>query len=158
LNRYVFDNCSLLIIFKHYYRDRFRQFWEKFDAAVADGQILLVRELYNEILDRARCTQLVEWIKENRQLFLQPSAEEMAFLQQIFAVRHFHSLVRKQEILEGRPVADPFVIAKAKFENAIVVTQEEYKPNAAKIPNVCEHFKIKWTDLEGFMKAEGWEF
>jgi hypothetical protein len=113
---------------------------------VANGQILLVRELYNEILDRARCNQLVLWAKENRKLFLQPSPEEMAFLQEIFAVRHFHSLVRKQEILEGRPVADPFVI------------EEENKPNAAKIPNVCDHFKIKWTDLEGFMKAEGWEF
>jgi hypothetical protein len=36
--------------------------------------------------------------------------EEMEFVVEIFKVKHFQSLIRKKEQLEGTPVADPFVI------------------------------------------------
>jgi len=64
----------------------------------------------------------------------------------------------KKERLQGNPVADPFVIAKAKVLNGCVVTQEKYKENAAKIPNVCKHFEILCIDLEKFMENENWKF
>ena len=32
------------------------------------------------------------------------------------------------------------------------------KKNAGKIPNVCEHFGVDWTNVEGFMAREGWTF
>jgi len=34
-------------------------------------------------------------------------------------------MIRKQERLKGKPVADPFVIARAKISGACVVTQEK---------------------------------
>ena len=37
----------------------------------------------------------------------------------------------------GTPVADPFIIAKAKANGLSVVTQEVYRENAHKIPNIC---------------------
>ena len=46
----------------------------------------------------------------------------------------------QQERLKGKPVADPFVIAKAK------------------IPNVCNHFGILCINLDGFMEKENWTF
>jgi hypothetical protein len=55
-------------------------------------------------------------------------------------------------------VADPFVIAAAAIRGGTVVTQEHLKPNAAKIPNVCDHFGIPWTDVEGFMVHQSWNF
>ena len=60
--------------------------------------------------------------------------------------------------MEGLPVADPFVIARAKVASGVVVTQEQFKDNAPQIPNVCQYFGIKYVDLEGFMEGEGWEF
>ncbi len=56
------------------------------------------------------------------------------------------------------PVADPFVIACARVNSGTVVSQEKFKPNAAKIPNVCAHFAIPCMDLEGFMRAQNWSF
>ena len=53
------------------------------------------------------------------------------------------------------PVADPFVIALAKVRDGCVVTEETMRPNAAKVPNVCEHFGIEYTNVEGFMNKEG---
>jgi hypothetical protein len=155
---YVFDTNSLSIVLKHYYPDRFPSLWEKFNKLIAEKKILLVRETYNEIMRLDAKSPLVEWAEMNRALFSEPSAEEMEFVTQIFAVRHFQSLIEKKKILQGKPVADPFVIAKAKIENATLVTEEDFKDNAAKIPNVCKHFKVPYTNLEGFMNREGWKF
>lgn len=71
---------------------------------------------------------------------------------------HFQNLVTERNRLTGRPIADPFVIALAEAINGCVVTQEKEKPNAAKIPNVCDHFDIECTNLQGFMEREGWKF
>lgn len=32
------------------------------------------------------------------------------------------------------------------------------KPNAAIVPNICEHFGVDWLNLEQFMQQEGWKF
>lgn len=61
-------------------------------------------------------------------------------------------------MLVGDPAADPFVIARAKIIGGCVVTEEKLKPNAAQIPNVCDHFGIDCTNLEGLIEAEGWQF
>ena len=82
----------------------------------------------------------------------------MQFVGEIFSVPHFHALVKEKSLLDGHPCADPFVIARAKVIDGCVVAEERQKPNAAKIPNVCEHFGIDCTNLQGFMQREGWTF
>ena len=82
----------------------------------------------------------------------------MRFVGEIFSVSHFLTLVSQKSLLEGRPCADPFIIAKARAINGCVVTEESQQPNAPKIPNVCHHFEIDCTDLQGFMEREDWEF
>ena len=64
---------------------------------------------------------------------------------------HFRNLVSEYERLQARPVADPSVIACAQVREGCVVTQERGKPNAAKIPHVCDHFGVRCTDFEGFL-------
>jgi hypothetical protein len=155
---YVFDTNSVSILFDNFYLDRFPSLWERFDELIAGGAVVSVREVYNEIIRRYRDTRLVQWAKTNREIFVEPSVEEMQFVSEIFSVRHFQALIRKRETLEGTPVADPFVIAKAKVDKRLLVSQETLKPNAAKIPNVCEHFAVQYTNWEGFMEREGWQF
>jgi Domain of unknown function (DUF4411) len=82
----------------------------------------------------------------------------MQFVATIFSVPHFKYLVGQRQILKGMPVADPFVVAAAKIRGACVVTEEKLKKNAARIPNVCEHFDVLYTNMEGFMEDEGWQF
>lgn len=157
--KYVFDTNSLIVLFDNFYLDRFPSLWERFDSLLSTKRILLVREVYNEIIEyQGKKSRLVQWSKDNRELFLQPSTEEMKFVNQIFLINHFRDLIRKRQTLEGKPVADPFLISKAKIENSCLVTEESYKKNAARIPNVCEHFGIHCTNLEGFMEIEGWQF
>ncbi len=155
---YVFDSGPLIILFNHFYRERFPSLWKHFDEMIEDCRITSTREVFNEL--KAAEDTLASWCKVNREkVFITPTAAELAIVTKIFNVPHFQMMIRKKERLQGRPVADPFVIARAKFlENACVVTTEKDKPNAAQIPNVCKHFDVDCVDLEGFMKLEKWRF
>ena len=99
-----------------------------------------------------------DWIHEHKEIFLPPQEEESTFMAQIFAVQHFTQLVPQKKTLTSNPFADPFVIASAGIKNGCVVTEEKLRPNGAKIPNVCEHFGIDCTNLEGLMEREKWRF
>jgi hypothetical protein len=77
---------------------------------------------------------------------------------EIFRISHFQGLIGQKQRLKGDPVADPFVIACAKVRGGSVVTEEQFKPNAAKIPNVCQHFNVPCIDLEEFMHQQKWSF
>lgn len=154
---YVFDSDSLIDLFKYYYPDRFPSLWENFDALVSEQRIISVREVRNEIGGYG--DRLSDWVKGHREFFLTPTTDELYFVAEIFNVTHFQALVRKKEQLQGKPVADPFVIAKAKVqEEGCVVTQEVKRPNAARIPNICEHFNLPCLNLEAFMEIEKWRF
>ena len=155
--KYVFDSDTLINLFKHYYPKRFLTLWEKFDALVSGGKFISVREVFNEIGSRE--DSLAIWAKGQKNiLFLESTVEELKFVAEIFQVQHFQAMIRTQERLKGKPVADPFVIARAKIFNAYVVTQENETENAAKIPNVCKHFGIQCINLEDFMEKENWTF
>jgi len=155
--KYVFDSDSLINLFRHYYPGRFPSLWEKFHALFTAGKLISVREVFNEIGSSE--DSLAIWSKEKKKtLFTEPSIEELEFVGEIFKVQHFQAMIRKQERLKGKPVADPFVIARAKITGACVVTQEKKTKNAAKIPNVCDHFGIPCINLEGFMEKENWTF
>jgi len=154
---YVFDSDALITLFKHYYPERFPSLWVKFDQLVSEKRILSVKEVFNEIKEREDL--LSKWAKREKDLFQPPLNEELEFVTKMFQFPHFLVLVRKKQLLQGKPVADPFVIAKAAFvENGCVVTQEAKRKNAARIPNICEHFKINCMNLEEFMQQENWQF
>jgi len=155
---YIFDNNTLTAIFRHYYRDSFYSFWNLFDKAVINGDILSVREVRNEIRNYSRKDELENWAKTNPDFFKDPTAEELEFITRIYNVPHFFNSINQQKLIKGGPFADPFIIAKAYIEQGTVVTMEKLKPNAAKIPNICEHFKIPCIDLEGFLKQNNWSF
>ncbi len=153
---YVFDSSPLIDLFQHYYSERFPTLWENFDTLASAQKIISAREVFNEL--EGHEDRLADWVKNHRDLFVQPTVDELDFVAEIFKVVHFQTLIRKKERLLGKPVADPFVIAKAKVINGCVVTQEKLKDNAAKIPNVCEHFGILCIGLEKFMENENWRF
>lgn len=155
---YVFDCSPLVVLFRHYYPERFPSLWEKFSAIIDAGQVTSVREVANEIDSYAQVDRLTEWANESKPFFPKPSVAELGFIVEIFRVKHFHELIRKKERLAGKPVADPFVIARACIAGGCVVTQESRKNNAAKIPNVCDHFGISCINLEEFMERENWIF
>jgi len=154
---YVFDTSSLSKL-KHFYPGVFKSVWIGLDALVMDGELISTKEVWHEI-ERGNPEQYInEWLKTRKQIFTTPSTAELRFVAEIFQIKHFQALIGEQQRLKGTPVADPFVIACARINDGTVVTEEQLKPNAAKIPNVCAHFNVPCVDLEGFMRQQGWTF
>lgn len=154
---YVFDTSALITLFKNYYRRRFPTLWQHFDELVDNGDVVSTREVRREIED-GPVDSLREWAAQKGELFTMPNAEEATFVARIYAVQHFQQNIERQKLLKGGRNADPFVIAKAAVTERTVVTMEQLRPHAAKIPNICDHFGIPCMTLEDFMETEGWEF
>lgn len=154
---YVFDTSSLSKL-KHFFPGVFKSVWAGLDALVQSGELISTREVWNEIERGNVDAYTNNWLKNHKHIFTTPTADELRFVVQIFRIPHFQALIGEKQRLMGTPVADPFIIACAKIKNATVVTEERLKPNAAKIPNVCQHFKVPCIDLETFMQTQGWSF
>ena len=158
---YTLDSNTLSTIYRFYYKDAFPSFWSKFDDLVRSGQASSVSEVEAEMMRKLGLDAAVRELKGlNQRFFTIPSAEEQQFVAQIFGVSHFSGLISANAITQGTPVADPFLVAKAgaSIKKMCVVTEETYLPNAAKIPNVCDHFGIECINLQQLMEREGWRF
>ena len=119
----------------------FPTLWDNFDQLVADSEIVSAREVLREIED-GPLPALTEWARAHTDVFALPTPEEAAFITRIYGVAHFHQNIEQQKLLKGGYIADPFVIAKAAIQGRTVVTTELFKPNAAKIPNICRNFAV----------------
>jgi hypothetical protein len=154
---YVLDTNIISALHKNYFRKRFVSLWNEFDKLVAGGMVTSTREAFRELSDGVAGSD-IEWAKDNSALFTTPDAKEAAFVGAIYSVAHFQANIEKQKLIRGGRNADAFIVARAYSVGGTVVTLERLKPNAAKIPNICEHFNIPCLDLEGFMEKEGWVF
>jgi hypothetical protein len=154
---YVFDNSPLSALFRNYYPSRFPTLWKRFDALIGSGTIVSTREVLREITDSSIDT-LRAWAKDHQDVLPPPTAAEGEQVAKIFAVEHLQQNIEMQKLLRGGKNADPFVVAKGAIEKRSVVTMEKLKPNAAKIPNICERFWVPCLTLEEFMEKEGWSF
>jgi len=83
-----------------------------------------------------------------------PTEAELKIVRDIFMIEQFRGLVKRQNIIKGLPVADPFIVAAGKFYEAIVITQESLLSGAARIPTVCQKLEVRCKDLEGFLEEE----
>ena len=154
---YVFDTSSIRSL-QHFYPSVFKTIWDGLDSLIQQQNLISTREVWNEIERQNVSSDVLAWAKQNKRIFTTPAATELQFVATILQIKHFQALIGEQQRLKGTPVADPFVIACAKIRGGTVVTEEQLKPNAAKIPNVCTHFNVPCIDLEKFMQQQGWAF
>lgn len=154
---YVLDTNAFIVI-GHYFPDHFPSFWVHLDALAASGRLTSVSEVRKELDNRNTRTHLGAWIRSHGKLFSTPSAAEMAFVAKIFAIKRFQALVKEKARLQGSPVADPFVIARAAEGGGCVITEERASPNNIRIPTVCKHFGVQCDDVEGLMRREKWRY
>lgn len=126
MSEYVIDSSSLIYLGK-FFPSRFPSLWKHFDELSANGRLISVRECRKEIGNYGENDFIKEWAKNHSEIFLPASPVESSFIAQIFSIPHFSQLISEKAILQGKPVADPFLIASAKVKNSILVTQELWK-------------------------------
>ena len=154
---YVLDTNSIRV-FGNYYPESFPSFWTDIDTLIGAGMLLSCKEVKKELELQSPSEHLNTWVDNHSYLFTEPTGDEMKCVKEIFCVKHFQQLIGKKQRLRGLPVADPFLVARGAILSACVVTEEVRKPNAAKVPNICEHFSVRSTNVQGFLIEMGWRF
>lgn len=152
--KYIFDTGVLVDLKRHYFSDVFVSLMRNVEGLISSGSIISSSEVYKELSQRE--DEALDFAKRHRGIFLQPTIDEM---RTIIEINEKHpELVKVKNLMSGRPVADPFVIAQARHNNATLITQETFKPNSHNIPNVCNDLNISCTNLRGFFELEDWKW
>jgi len=152
---YVLDTNIFRKLLDHFPKKgtAFKMYWEKIDEKIEEGSIISVDECFNELMRHFSSNNInANWLKERKKMFKNPTDEESVIIRDLFCNRKMMECVSRKNILENRPVADAYLCAKAKSINGILVTDEKYKPNAAKLPNLCEEIKVKCISYDEFME------
>ena len=121
-------------------------FWKWLDLQIEAGTIFSPDSVYDELKDRG--DELSRWIRDrkNSSFFMKDEDVQPTFRLIADYVNQNFPLHNASKFLAG---ADPWLIAHAKDKNAIVVTHEQLvgaNSQQVKIPNVCRHFDVNFTD------------
>ncbi len=151
--KYVIDTNALRTFFRFYYRQVTPELYDNLDKMIKNNELISVKEVYNEMeRQHQKDSDILKELKNIKHIFLEPTnEEEINIVQDIYKNINFRNNIKEKNILNGRPVADAFLVAKAKIENAVLITSEKFSPNAAKIPNMCEKYDVKYINYEQFL-------
>ena len=134
-------------------------FWDWIDRMVEADVIYSVLAVYDELVSGDDV--LASWVKNRRDsgMFQEPllSIQERLGVIADYVVANFERQ-HAQTFLTG---ADPWVIAQASVDQALVVTREVLAgpgSKRVKIPNVCINFRVNYTDTYAMLRREGAKF
>jgi predicted nucleic acid-binding protein len=148
---YCLDSNVLIQAWQKYYSPKLcPSYWDKLNQLGTEGKIFISQMVFDELTKTD--DDLSKWVKESNIEVKTLTADVTNAVSQIYAADPLHKFLVDNK--KGRSLADPWVIAHAIVDNAVVVTKEE-KVTAAnnkkgvKIPNVCDNMNIPWmTDFE----------
>ncbi|CAO5061011.1 DUF4411 family protein [Microcystis aeruginosa] len=78
---YIFDTSSFKVL-GNYFPKSFPTVWQKIDLLVSEGKLQSVREVLKEVEYGNNKQFVLDWIDSNKQIFLPPTAQEKALLNQ----------------------------------------------------------------------------
>lgn len=151
---YILDTNIFRKLLDHFPRKGklFTVVWENIETGIITGEYISVDECYNEMTRHySEKSENYEWLKNHKKMFLSPTNEESLILKDLFLNKKMQESIHSKNILLNRPSADPYLVAKAKSLNAVIVTEEKFKPNSAQLPNLCEALGVKWITYDDFM-------
>lgn len=146
-SKYCLDANVLIQAWQKYYNPKFCPDYWNVLIELGKQDKIFIPELVSEEITRTE-DDLSKWLKGSKIPIRKISEPVTVCLQKVYTSNPIHlSLV---DNTKARSLADPWVIAHAMHENAIVVTKEEkvtaLNSNKIKIPNVCENMGLRWIN------------
>lgn len=150
---FSFDTSAFLDVSSRWYPlDVFPNVWQRLDELISVGHLVAVDEVLRE-LERGD-DEIYQWAKQRSQAFQALDRDIQNAAQEVLSV--FPRLVDSRT---GKSFGDPFVIAHAKCRGLTIVTGEVGGTvTRPKIPNVCDHFKIRCINVVALFREQGWKF
>jgi predicted nucleic acid-binding protein len=142
--KYCLDSNVLIQAWQRYYSPAFcSEYWNVLKQLGKDQTIFISENVYEEIVRTE--DELSNWLKLSKIPVNKIDSEVSEILKKIFDADPKHKFL--VDNIKMRSLADPWVIAHAMRNNAVVVTKEEKvlstTTNKIKIPNVCETMKVR---------------
>lgn len=147
VNKYCLDANVLIQAWQKYYNPRFcPDYWNILIELGKRDKIFIPELVYEEIIRTE--DDLTKWLKASKITIKKITEPLTICLQKIYAADPLHrNLV---DNINGRSLADPWVIAHSIHENSIVVTKEEkiiaLNSKRIRIPNVCDNMGVRWIN------------
>jgi len=128
-------------------------FWDSLDELIQNGNLKATEEVLVEL--EKKHDVIHNWVKERENLFILID-EEIQFVVREILSNH-KTLIDSRR---NRSSADPFVIALAKINSSIVITEElpTQSNNRPHIPDVCDALNIEYINLIDLSRIENWKF
>lgn len=148
--RYLLDANTLIEAKNRYYQMSICPgYWEWVILAHEDGVVASIASVGAEL--RRGNDELAEWARQNAGLFIEDSdaATQTVFAEVANFVAGSANNMKAGALEDFLDGADPWLIAKARMLNAVIVTHERLnEANRRKflIPNVCRHFGVTCID------------
>ncbi len=152
---YILDTNIFRKILEHLPRKGkyFERLWKALETGIQNGVYQSVDECYNELSAHYDDKNTnMQWLKANKKMFLAPTNEESQTIRILFRNPKMRENIHTKNIINNRPSADPYIAAKAKALDGIVVTEEKHKPHSAQLPNICEELGIQCITYDDFME------
>ena len=153
MKKYCLDTNIFIEPWNKFYSQKFTKgYWEILADLAQQGILFSTIEVKREIekID----DDLLKWIKDKK-FFKNPNEDIQRRMREI--LKKYPHLI---DPLKGRSIADPWVIAHAQLENAVVVTLEQKarKASQVKIPDVCLKERIECIDIYNLIRCLKIEF
>lgn len=150
---YCIDANILIQAWQKYYSPEIcPSYWEVLNDLGKKGIIFIPELVYEEIENGE--DNLFIWLKNSDIPIKKIDGEVTNHLKQIYSSNPNHKYLVSSNGIHSK--ADPWVIAHAMKENAIVVTKETKdhfkKQTKIKIPHVCDNMDVKWIDDFTFIR------
>lgn len=139
---------------RRYPREFFSSLWDSMEAAVVHGEICMCEVAQNE-LERGD-DNLSAWVKGIPGFVCKTTDEEFETVSVISAAHP--AWVQGQ-----KNYGDPFVIAHAKSDQVVIVTEERRsgintEDRNQKIPNIADEYGVTCIKFFDLLRAQGWKF
>ncbi len=143
---------------KYYSPEICPSYWEVLNDLGKKGIIFIPEVVFEEIQKGE--DDLFEWLKNSDIPFRKIDGSVANCLKEIYASNESHKYLVSSNQIHSK--ADPWVIAHAMNEKAVVVTKEQKdfikKQTRIKIPHVCDNMKVEWMDDFQFIKKANINF
>lgn len=145
--KYCLDANVLIQAWQKYYSPRIcPNYWDMLDYLGTQNIIFMPEMVYDEIVRTD--DELSEWLKTSQIPIKKIDEQVTKCLKDIYSADPNHKFL--VDNTKARSLADPWVIAHALREKAVVVTKEEkvtaLNSTKIKIPNVCDKMNVTWIN------------
>lgn len=145
--KYCLDANVLIQAWQKYYSPKIcPNYWDLLDYLGAQNIVFMPEMVYDEIVRTD--DDLSKWLKTSKIPIKKIDEQVTKCLKDIYSADPNHKFL--VDNTKARSLADPWVIAHALRENAVVVTKEEkvtaLNSTKIKIPNVCDKMNVSWIN------------